>query len=92
MAIGTQRVIGTTIGHCGYDFPWDPSELLPFRSSTRYHDYHHEGNINGNFGGGTYLIDWILGYNTQYFRHLDKLESLKKDAADAKRSEKGKRD
>ena len=41
MVIGTQRIISTTMGHSGYDLPWDPTEILPFRSTTRYHDYHH---------------------------------------------------
>lgn len=41
MAIGTQRIIGTTIGHCGYNIPCDPSEMFPFRTNVTYHDYHH---------------------------------------------------
>lgn len=68
------RVFNTTFAHSGYDFPWDPTELFPFKSDARYHDYHHEGNINGNFGANTFLTDFVFGCNAQYFRHLDKLE------------------
>ena len=74
LTIGTLKIIGTSVGHSGYEFHNDALELYPFRASSRYHDYHHEGNINGNFGGGTIIYDWIFGYNKQYFQHIDKLE------------------
>ena len=68
LAVGTQRIIGTTIGHSGYDFPWDASELPPFRTDTPYHDFHPKGNIDSNYGGGLYLIDYFMGYNEDYFK------------------------
>jgi sterol desaturase/sphingolipid hydroxylase (fatty acid hydroxylase superfamily) len=75
IAIGTLRIIGTTLGHSGYDFPFEPSELLPCRATTRYHDYHHQGNINSNMGGGTIIMDFIFGLNDPYFDHLQRLYS-----------------
>jgi sterol desaturase/sphingolipid hydroxylase (fatty acid hydroxylase superfamily) len=70
LAIGTTRVIGTSVGHSGYDIEFEWTELFPFRSTTRYHDYHHEGNINANIANSTVLFDWVLGKNAQYYRHL----------------------
>lgn len=37
------RVFGTSNGHSGYEFPWQPWDLLPFRTTVGYHDYHHSG-------------------------------------------------
>ncbi|MFM7858785.1 MAG: hypothetical protein ACKO96_44400, partial [Flammeovirgaceae bacterium] len=73
LAIGTTRVIGTSVGHSGYDIEFEWTELFPFRSTTRYHDYHHEGNINANIANSTVLFDWVLGKNAQYYRHLRSL-------------------
>ena len=28
-------------GHCGYDFPWSPSHLIPGNDGARHHDAHH---------------------------------------------------
>jgi len=41
LIIACHRVIAATIEHSGYEFPFEPSELLPFKTSSRYHDYHH---------------------------------------------------
>jgi sterol desaturase/sphingolipid hydroxylase (fatty acid hydroxylase superfamily) len=75
MAVGTELIIGTTHNHSGYDFPCFASELFPLRTTTRYHDYHHKGNVNGNFCGGTIIYDMIFGYSDQYFRNFDRLEA-----------------
>eukprot|EP00347_Sterkiella_histriomuscorum_P005199 403357512 len=44
MLWGAFRVANTVLGHSGYDFPFIFSELLPFNSTTSYHDYHHSAN------------------------------------------------
>ncbi|TNV77203.1 hypothetical protein FGO68_gene7179 [Halteria grandinella] len=71
MVIACHRIIAATTEHSGYDLPIKLYEILPFRSDSRYHDYHHAGNINGNYGASVVLSDFIMGYNHQYFRHLD---------------------
>ncbi len=62
----------TTIGHSGYYFPFDASELHPFRTDAHYHDYHHKGNIDSNYAGGLYLIDYFFGFNQDYYAFLKK--------------------
>ena len=74
VAVGCIRAVGTTYGHSGYNFPWDPFEMALFRTDTQYHDYHHKGNIDSNFGGGLYLTDFIFGYNRQYLKQQQLVE------------------
>ncbi|TNV77248.1 hypothetical protein FGO68_gene3187 [Halteria grandinella] len=71
MWITAQRIASTTIGHSGYDFPFEPTELYPFKAYARYHDFHHGKNQNGNYGGGVILSDYIMGWNKEYYEHLD---------------------
>ncbi len=78
VAIGTTRILGTSIGHSGYDIEFEWTELFPFRSTTRYHDYHHEGNVKDNLADSTVIFDWIIGRNTNYYKHLQKLKKEKK--------------
>ena len=73
IVIGSQRLIAQCVEHCGYEFPWDPTELLPLRATVSYHDFHHQGYINSNFGAGSVVTDWIFGYNRAWYEHLDKL-------------------
>ena len=79
IVIGTSVIVGTTVNHSGYDLPWLATELYPLRTTSRYHDYHHKGNIDGNFCGSTIIYDLIFGYSDSYFKHLDK-----SDGADRK--------
>jgi len=72
LAFGALRLMMATGGHSGYSFPWDATELHPFRLDSHYHDYHHSGNIDSNFSGTNYLIDYIFGYNRSYYASLKK--------------------
>jgi 4-alpha-methyl-delta7-sterol-4alpha-methyl oxidase len=47
-------------GHCGYDFPWNPSRLFPFYEGSSYHDFHHS-KFQGNYSGFTGYLDRIFG-------------------------------
>lgn len=47
-------------GHCGYDFPWSPSHLLPGNDGARHHDMHH-ARVKGNYAGFTPIWDRIFG-------------------------------
>ena len=71
------RLAGTTYGHSGYDFPWSPISLLPLRTDTPYHNYHHTSNV-GNYANIFTIWDTIMGYNGTYYKHLKKL-SVKKE-------------
>jgi sterol desaturase/sphingolipid hydroxylase (fatty acid hydroxylase superfamily) len=69
LAITILRVIGTTSGHSGYDFPWVPWDILPFKNTPTYHDFHHSGgDFAGNYSGQSWIIDTIWGTNKKYFR------------------------
>jgi 4-alpha-methyl-delta7-sterol-4alpha-methyl oxidase len=47
-------------GHCGYDFPWTPTHLLPFNDGARHHDFHH-ARVRGNYAGFLAYVDWMFG-------------------------------
>jgi sterol desaturase/sphingolipid hydroxylase (fatty acid hydroxylase superfamily) len=79
IVIGSQRLIAQCVEHCGYEFPWDPTELLPLRATVSYHDYHHQGNINCNYGAGSVITDWIFGYNRVWYEHLDNIAKKEDD-------------
>lgn len=57
-------------GHCGYDFPWNPSRLFPFYEGSSYHDFHH-AKFQGNYSGFTGYLDRIFGTRSpNYQEHL----------------------
>ncbi len=59
-------------GHCGYDFPWNPSRLFPFYEGSSYHDFHH-AKFQGNYSGFTGYLDRIFGTRSpNYQEHLEK--------------------
>lgn len=62
-------------GHCGYDFPWNPSRLIPFYEGSGYHDYHH-AKFFGNYSGFTGYLDRLLGTRSQGYNEY--LENRKK--------------
>ena len=46
------RIVATTNGHSGYDFPWIAWDMMPFRGTPSYHDFHHSGgDFSGNYSG-----------------------------------------
>lgn len=47
-------------GHCGYDFPWSPSHLIPGNDGARHHDMHH-ARVKGNYAGFTPIPDRVFG-------------------------------
>jgi sterol desaturase/sphingolipid hydroxylase (fatty acid hydroxylase superfamily) len=46
-------------GHCGYDFPWTITHLIPFNDGAHHHDFHHN-KVVGNFAGFLPLFDGIF--------------------------------
>ncbi len=59
----------TVHAHSGYNFPWVPFGILPFGTSSEYHDYHH--SHSGNYAGPFLIWDYIFGTNKEYFKHLE---------------------
>lgn len=54
--------------HSGYDFPWNPTRLIPFYGGAQYHDYHHfvGGKSQSNFASVFTYCDWIYGTDKGY--------------------------
>jgi methylsterol monooxygenase/4-alpha-methyl-delta7-sterol-4alpha-methyl oxidase len=63
--------------HSGYEFSWSPFRLLPFSTSSTYHDYHHSRNI-GNYSSLFTLWDTILGSNVDFFKFIKNKDKLLK--------------
>jgi len=62
-------------GHCGYDFPWNPSRLFPFYEGTSYHDFHH-AKFTGNYSGFTGYLDRFFGTRSPgYQKYLEAKEN-----------------
>eukprot|EP00347_Sterkiella_histriomuscorum_P001572 403371515 len=74
MLWGAFRVANTVYGHSGYDFPFIFSELLPFNSTTSYHDYHHSANV-GNYSGMFTFWDTIFEWNKDFYKYQSQKEN-----------------
>jgi sterol desaturase/sphingolipid hydroxylase (fatty acid hydroxylase superfamily) len=66
IAIGQYEI---TEQHSGYEFPWNPTTLLPFNSGANYHDFHHSRN-QGNYASMFTFWDWFFGTNKAYREHI----------------------
>ncbi|KAJ7980807.1 Methylsterol monooxygenase 2-1 [Quillaja saponaria] len=69
------RVLETVEAHCGYHFPWSPSNFLPLYGGAEFHDYHHRllYTKSGNYSSTFTYMDWIFGTDKGY----QKLKALK---------------
>ncbi len=47
-------------GHCGYDFPYTPTHVLPFNDGAVHHDVHH-ARVKGNYAGFLTHCDRLFG-------------------------------
>jgi sterol desaturase/sphingolipid hydroxylase (fatty acid hydroxylase superfamily) len=54
------HALRTVIDHCGYEFPWNPFDFVPFGSCIQMHNLHHSKNV-GNYGLFWPLWDPICG-------------------------------
>ncbi|XP_071737478.1 methylsterol monooxygenase 2-2 [Rutidosis leptorrhynchoides] len=70
------RVLETVEAHCGYHFPWSPSNFLPLYGGSEFHDYHHRliYTKSGNYSSTFVYMDWLFGTDTGY-RKLQALKS-----------------
>jgi sterol desaturase/sphingolipid hydroxylase (fatty acid hydroxylase superfamily) len=68
------RIIETTDGHCGYDFPWSPFRLIFLGGSSSHHDFHHS-HIVGNYSSFFTTWDRICGTDLAYKKYSEKIKS-----------------
>lgn len=74
----TYKLYNSAEGHCGYEFPWSPTRVLPLIYGARYHDFHHSKNV-GNYATSFYLIELLWGTNKVFFdRELAELKDTAK--------------
>ncbi len=64
------RLIESSDGHCGYDWPWGQSQLLPFSAGGNYHYYHHSQNT-GNYGAILSIVDTLYNTNLDYIKKIE---------------------
>ncbi|KAL1327623.1 hypothetical protein AAHE18_13G314600 [Arachis hypogaea] len=62
------RVLETVEAHCGYHFPWSPSNFLPLYGGADFHDYHHRllYTKSGNYSSTFTYMDRIFGTDIGY--------------------------
>jgi 4-alpha-methyl-delta7-sterol-4alpha-methyl oxidase len=54
------RIWQSVLGHCGYEFPWNPLRLIPLYEGSDYHYFHHIDK-RGNMSGILPYLDRIWG-------------------------------
>jgi sterol desaturase/sphingolipid hydroxylase (fatty acid hydroxylase superfamily) len=64
----TFRAVDSCDSHCGYEWSWSQSSVLPLATGYEYHNFHHSRNF-GNFGSFFKFWDCLLGTNL-YFINL----------------------
>ncbi|XP_022158130.1 methylsterol monooxygenase 2-2-like [Momordica charantia] len=71
----TLRLMETVEAHCGYHFPWSPSNFLPLYGGAYFHDYHHRllYTKSGNYSSTFTYMDWIFGTD-KGFRNLEAIK------------------
>ncbi|KAJ1389907.1 Fatty acid hydroxylase [Sesbania bispinosa] len=74
------EILETVEAHCGYHFPWSPSNFFPFYGGADFHDYHHRllYTKSGNYSSTFTYMDWIFGTDIGY----RKLKALKISAVE----------
>jgi sterol desaturase/sphingolipid hydroxylase (fatty acid hydroxylase superfamily) len=70
------RVIETTEGHSGYDFPCSPFFILPFQPISGYHAFHHSKNV-GNYSSFFSIWDTVFNSNKDFYEYIDEQKELK---------------
>ncbi|XP_047063735.1 very-long-chain aldehyde decarbonylase GL1-10-like [Lolium rigidum] len=47
--------------HSGFDFPFNPTNFIPFYGGARHHDYHHRVGSQSNFAPTFTYCDYLYG-------------------------------
>ncbi|TVU48665.1 hypothetical protein EJB05_08309 [Eragrostis curvula] len=65
--------------HSGFNFPFNPTKLIPFYGGSEYHDYHHYvgRRSQSNFASVFTFCDYIYGTDKGYRYHKASLAKLK---------------
>jgi 4,4-dimethyl-9beta,19-cyclopropylsterol-4alpha-methyl oxidase len=75
--------------HSGYDFPWNPTRLIPFYGGAEYHDYHHfvGAKCSSNFASVFTYCDWLYGTDKgyRYMKEVHRKEAIAKSKEQEKR-------
>jgi len=74
------RLYQTVEVHCGYDFPWSFTKIIPFYGGAIFHDFHHE-TFTGNFSSTFTYLDYLFGTSKAYYERAKKLQSQPKKQA-----------
>jgi len=81
----TFSTLKTVDDHCGYNFPWDPFQIL-FPNNCFYHDVHHNlAGIKSNYSQ-PYFVFWDRVMGTYINPHKFAAQSQRKDAQTTKNS------
>ena len=71
MMFGVWIVLETFNNHSGYNFPWNPFDILPGQTGPEYHDFHHSQVTLGNNSGNFLWWDEIFGNNKHWKKYLE---------------------
>lgn len=90
MILYTFSTLKTVDDHCGYEFPWDPMQLI-FPNRATYHDIHHQHfGIKTNFAQ-PFFVHWDLLLGSKYEHtesYIDKNRMLRLQKYEEKRQSK----
>eukprot|EP01133_Synstelium_polycarpum_P007991 gene7991-9386_t len=71
------RLYQTVECHSGYNFPWNPTNWIPFWGGAQFHDFHHETFV-GNYSSTFTYLDKIFGTSDKYYQRLTKRSTEQK--------------
>ncbi|VAI10414.1 unnamed protein product [Triticum turgidum subsp. durum] len=65
--------------HSGFNFPFNPTKLIPFYGGAQHHDYHHRvgGQSQSNFSSVFTFCDYLYGTDKGYRYHKASLEKVR---------------
>ncbi|KAK1685222.1 hypothetical protein QYE76_046070 [Lolium multiflorum] len=62
-----------------FDFPFNPTNFIPFYGGARHHDYHHRVGSQSNFAPTFTYCDYLYGTDKGYTYHNASPEELPKE-------------
>ena len=80
---GIIAAVDSNMQHSGYEFPWNPMQLIPFVSDATHHHFHHKANV-GNYGVFFTVWDHLFDTVTEYYEKYP-ADTLPEHAALAKK-------
>jgi sterol desaturase/sphingolipid hydroxylase (fatty acid hydroxylase superfamily) len=70
------RLWETVEDHSGFDFPWNPTNLIPFWAGSAHHDFHHK-TFQGPYSSVFTWCDWLFGTDALFRRQQADLSESK---------------